>query len=51
MNFYVVNPIVQVTGGIKKFLSDGTDFDIQPESKDEIADLAEAIQVLISRSR
>jgi len=51
MNFYVVNPIVRVTGGIKKFLDHGTDFDVQPESKDEIADLAEAIQILISRSR
>jgi HAMP domain-containing protein len=49
MNFYVVSPIVRITNGIKGMIDEGTDFDIQPESKDEISDLAEAIRTLISR--
>ncbi|MFH1756251.1 MAG: hypothetical protein ABIA59_11185 [Candidatus Latescibacterota bacterium] len=49
INLYVVSPIVRMTNSIKQYISNGTSFDVRPESRDEIADLAAAITTLIVR--
>jgi len=43
VNYYMVSPIIRITERVKKFIDKRTPFDVQIETNDEIAHLAEAI--------
>jgi methyl-accepting chemotaxis protein len=51
VNIFVVGPIVRITEGVRRSLRQQKDFDIQIETKDELAELAESISVLVAQSR
>ena len=46
VNYFMVNPIIQITNRINMFKEKRRPFDVQVESNDELADLAASIQVL-----
>ncbi len=46
VNFFVVTPILRVTGAVDDFVRSGKPFDVEIESRDEIARLASAIHDL-----
>ncbi|TFH01010.1 MAG: hypothetical protein E4H13_05980 [Calditrichales bacterium] len=46
VNYFMVNPIIQITNRINLFKEKRRPFDVQVESHDELADLAASIQVL-----
>lgn len=46
VNYYMVSPIVRITDNIKKFIERKLPFNIEIETKDELADLADAIKTL-----
>ena len=49
VNYYFVGPVVKITNGIRKFLSDRIPFRVEVESRDEIYDLAISIQQLCTQ--
>ncbi len=51
VNYYMVSPIIRMTERVKKFIEKRTPFDIQVETNDEIAHLAEAIYNLCESVR
>jgi HAMP domain-containing protein len=49
VSLYVVNPIIKITKGIRKFIETREPVDIEVESKDELSDLVSSVQDLIAR--
>lgn len=49
VNLYMVRPIVRITEGIKRSVRGRTKFDVQVDTTDELADLAESIRTLAGR--
>lgn len=49
INYYMVSPIIRLTGSIDKFLKYGTPFDVNIESKDELLHLANSIREMSSK--
>jgi HAMP domain-containing protein len=49
VNLYVVNPIIKITKGIRKFIETREPVDIEVETKDELSDLVSSVQDLIAR--
>lgn len=50
VNIFVVNPIVRITNSVRRTVEKKTRFDVQPETRDELADLADSIRMLANRS-
>ncbi|GAB4319218.1 MAG: hypothetical protein Kow0074_08670 [Candidatus Zixiibacteriota bacterium] len=50
VNIFVVNPIVRITNNVRRTVEKRVRFDVQPETKDELADLADSIRMLVNRS-
>ena len=48
ISFYFINPIIEITKRIRKFTSQRTPYDYKVESKDEINELNEAVDILCS---
>lgn len=46
VNYYMVSPIVTITRNIKQYIEKRQAFSVKIETKDELADLADAIQIL-----
>jgi HAMP domain-containing protein len=51
VNLYVVNPIIKITKGIRKFIETREPVDIEVETKDELSELVSSVQDLIARLR
>ncbi len=51
VNYYMVSPIIRMTERVKKFIEKRTPFDVEVETNDEIAHLAEAIYNLCESVR
>jgi HAMP domain-containing protein len=49
VSLYVVNPIIKITKGIRRFIETREPVDIEVESKDELSDLVSSVQDLIAR--
>lgn len=49
VNLYMVRPIVRITEGIQRSVRGRTGFDVQVDTHDELADLAESIRTLAGR--
>jgi methyl-accepting chemotaxis protein len=48
INFYFITPIIEITKRIRKFTSQRLPYDYKVESKDELNDLNEAVDILCS---
>ncbi|OGU54822.1 MAG: hypothetical protein A2V66_06980 [Ignavibacteria bacterium RBG_13_36_8] len=48
INLYVVNPILEITKRINKFMKERVPFDYQIDTKDEISKLADTLNILCS---
>lgn len=48
INYYVISPILNITNNIQRFTSKGITYDYNPEAKDEIFKLSEAVRILAS---
>lgn len=46
VDYYVVSPIINITKGVKNFISSHTPFLVEIDTKDEIKDLADSIDIL-----
>jgi hypothetical protein len=51
INVYVVGPIARITDGVAAFVRNREPFDVTLETRDELADLANAIRTLIAVAR
>jgi methyl-accepting chemotaxis protein len=51
VNLYVITPIIKMTKGIKDYLQYKKPFNVETETNDEIADLANSLKNLISNSK
>ena len=51
INYYVVSPIIKVTGGIGRFLKNKEPFDVKVETKDELFHLVNSIKELLAQSK
>jgi len=51
VNYYLVSPIINLTKGIRKFLETSEPFKVKIETKDELRDLASALQKLVAQVR
>lgn len=49
VSLYVVNPIIKLTKGIRKFIETREPVDIEVEGKDELSELVSSVQDLIAR--
>jgi HAMP domain-containing protein len=50
INLYVINPIVQLTSGIRDYLDRGKPLNVRVESEDEISRLVSSVEQLIKKS-
>lgn len=48
---YMVGPIIRIREGIRRFLTDGTAFEVKIETEDELGDLAHSISELIAQKK
>ena len=50
INLYVINPIVQLTSGIRDYLDRGKSLNVKVETEDEISSLVSSVEQLIKKS-
>jgi len=48
VNFYFVNPIIRINRSIKETMANKAKFDVEIDTKDEIAELAESVRTLFN---
>lgn len=48
VNFYFINPIIEITRRIRMFTTKRTPYDYQVETKDEVSELNDAVDILCS---
>lgn len=51
VNYYLVSPILKITGAIQKFLETGIPFEVKIETKDEMQRLATSLQQVMTQSQ
>lgn len=51
LNFYVINPLLRITKGIKNFKLYGKNYDVKLDSDDEIAELNDSVKDLIESNK
>lgn len=51
INYYVINPIIRITKGIKGYLQSEQTLDVKIETNDELSELASSVNSLIARTR
>ena len=50
ISYYFVNPVIQITKGLQKFIKTGEPLNVKTETKDELSALVTSIQQLVARS-